>query len=34
MGEFKEKKRETLIELIDALDEADSQKYLLNEEIL
>ena len=34
MGEFKDKKRETLIELIDVLDEFEAQNYLLNEEIL
>ena len=34
MAEFRDKKRETLIELIDVLDESEAQNYLLNEEIL
>ena len=34
MAEFRDKKRETLIEMIDVLDESDAQKYLLNEETL
>jgi hypothetical protein len=32
--EFRERKRECLIELIDILDDAEGAEYLLNEEIL
>ena len=32
--EFREKKRETLIDLIDAMDDPNAQDYLMTEEIL
>jgi hypothetical protein len=32
--EFREKKREVLIELIDVLDESNAYDYLMNEDIL
>ena len=34
MTEFKEKKKEVLIELIDILDDSDSQDFLFNVDIL